>query len=691
MKNFTLMRKKLNHCGKTFITNRNMELQVIKTLKRLVKGLVRRIVIWLEGIYARKTKHDLTNDELLDAISGLTTIEAAIHAIRGSRPRFFVDIAEKDCIITLIQESFPTLKDEIVNEAEGICRHVFDLLGSGSVDLDRFIMLHGGREKCGYLPWHYDFKTRYKWDDKKYYKKIKIKFGKADIKVPWELSRFQHVAVLGQAYWLTGEEKYAREFVREVEDWIERNPPMFGVNWACTMDVAIRAANWVMGFYFFKDAQAVTDQFLIKFLKSLLNHGRHIMANLENRGVVNNHYLADLVGLLYLGICFPEFKEGRQWKELGIRELVNEMGRQVYEDGVDFEASTCYHRLALEFFFHAALLCRLNGVELPEQFNDRLRKMFEFVKHVLKPDGRVSQIGDNDNGRLHILGKREALDMTYLLSYAAIFFDEPGYKILEFGFAPETIWVLGNRSYECWLAMPGSSVKELESKAFPKGGFYVMRCKDSIYVLISCGPNGQDGSGGHGHNDKLSIELWVDGKDVIVDPGTYVYTQFPEWRNRFRSTSFHNTVVVDGKEQNPFKARELFSLANVSNPTCLLWQTTDEKDIFIGRHYGYRRIVGQVVHTRKAELKKKDNMLEIVDILEGCGEHCFEWNFILTPFYEDYIEILSNDVLLIKELAYFSPAYGLMLPTVKLKAIKRSKLPLKVSFVIMKKEDFLNK
>ena len=59
-----------------------------------------------------------------------------------------------------------------------------------------------------------------------------------DIKVPWELSRFQHFTILGQAYILSKEEKYAQEFVNQVTDWIEHNPVGFGVNWACPMDVA---------------------------------------------------------------------------------------------------------------------------------------------------------------------------------------------------------------------------------------------------------------------------------------------------------------------------------------------------------------------------------------------------------------------------------------------------------------------
>mgnify|MGYP001448654285 CR=1 FL=1 len=93
------------------------------------------------------------------------------------------------------------------------------------------------------------------------------------------------------------------------------------------------------------------------------------MRNLENKGITTNRYLSDLVGLFYLGITFPEFKEAKRWRECGVQELIREMEKQVYDDGMDFEASTCYHRLALELFFYPAVVCRLNGIELPRSLS----------------------------------------------------------------------------------------------------------------------------------------------------------------------------------------------------------------------------------------------------------------------------------------------------------------------------------
>jgi len=618
----------------------------------------------LQKARAKLSSAYISNEQLLKSLDGRTSLQEVLDLVRGERPQFFIDPSLKVERVSLIQEEFSQLKDEIVEEADKVCSHVFNLLGSGDVNLDEFVEKLGGREACGYLPWHFDFKTGYRWSPRKFYKEIKIPYGKADIKVPWELSRFQHAGVLGQAYWLTGDEKYAREFVRQVDDWIERNPPKFGVNWACTMDVAIRITNWIWGYYFFKDCEALTSEFMLKFLKSLLAHGRYITSNLENKGqVTTNHYLSDLVGLIYLGIAFPEFKEAKRWQEFGIQELIREMEKQVYDDGMDFEASTCYHRLALELFFYPALLCKLNGIELPNRFIEKLKKMFDFVLYVLKPNGRMPQIGDNDNGRLHVLGKRDILDMTYLLTFATLFFDDPKYKIEEFGFAPEAIWLFGPGAYARWEEMLGKSVEELESKAFPDGGIYVMRHKKD-YMVISCGANGQNGNGGHAHNDKLSFELCVDGEDIIVDPGTYIYTADPEWRNKFRSTSYHNTVMVEREESTIAYARRLFTLKPGKSCRCL--DFNEDKDvIWFQGECSISASKTHLIHRRYVLFNKRTQHIIIDDNLLGRSQTA-KLVITLAPAVKPEDLVIESSASFRVQEGWYSPGYGIRKRTEKL-------------------------
>ncbi len=644
-----------------------------------------------EAIFDRINKYralrmhsEISDEELLSSLDSCVLsvrdfIRCFLRNRQGNkgRPKFFINPIEQSNTVRVLEKEFS--KDIIgaaIKKADKICEHIFDLLGSGEVKLGNKIN------------WHCDFKSGYQWNPKKYYKDIKIPYGKADIKVPWELSRFQHLSVLGEAYWLTNGKKYVREFVNQISDWIDNNKPNFGVNWCCTMDVAIRACNWILGYYFFKDSEVINQHFLFKFLKSLYQHGCHIIKNLEKSELfTSNHYLSDITGLAYLGVIFPEFEDAKKWKEFGIKELIKEMEKQVYPDGCDFEASTCYHRLTLELFFYATFLVTINGENFKEdnfmevgneifgeKYLQRLRKMFEFVLYALKPNGTMPQIGDNDNGRLHVFTNREVLDMRYLLTLAAIFFKEPKFKVKEFGFCEEALWIFGEKGYKVWWDLEGNSLTNIGSRAFSDAGWYIMR-KDKDYIIISCGSNGQNGNGGHCHNDKLSFELCVDGEDIIIDPGTFVYTAEPEWRNKLRSTDYHNTVVVDGKEQNRFDGKSLFEMEDDAEIKCLRWEISNEVDIFIGEHYGYKRLSYSVVHQREIRFYKKERKMEIIDKFRGEGEHSLEWNLVLSPGFKSNLKTDSGKLQWHKKPAFYCPEYGVTTKTQKFTATLKTAMP----------------
>jgi len=633
---------------------------------------------------------EIPDEELANPLDGdvfsVRDFVRCFHNRQGNKggPKFFINPIEQSKIVRVLEKEFS--RDIIggtAKEADRICVHIFDLLGSGEVRL-------GDK-----INWHCDFKSGYRWNPKKYHKDIKIPCGKADIKIPWELSRFQHLSVLGEAYWLTNDRKYVREFVNQISDWIDNNKPKLGVNWRCTMDVAIRTCNWLLGWEFFKDSEVISQQFSFKFFESLFQHGCHIRKNLEkSEALTGNHYLSDIVGLVYLGVLIPEFNEAKKWREFGIKELIKEMEKQVYPDGVDFEASTCYHRLALELFFYATFLVVINDQDFEEdnfigvgnktfgeEYLRRLYKMLEFLLYALKPNGRTPQIGDNDNGRLHIFTKREVLDMRYLLTLGAIFFKEPKFKVKEFGFCEEALWVFGDKGYEIWQGLEENCLGNIGSQAFPDAGWYIMR-SDKNYIIISCGPNGQKGNGGHCHNDKLSFELCIDGEDIVVDPGTYVYTPNPEWRNKFRSTACHNTVMVDDKEQNEFGEKNLFQIENNAITKCLEWKVGDEIDFFVGQHYGYARFSRPVVHQREIRSYKKDKKWEIIDRFRGEGEHSLEWNLILSPEFEGNLNVGSDKLQWHREPTFYSSEYGMMTRTEKLTSKLRATIPVEVKFCI---------
>lgn len=566
----------------------------------------------------------------------------------------FLDSSDKAFINDFIKNN-QAYKEEILKEADGYLKHEFDLLGSGPTGLNT------GKGKGGYkfIDWQRDFKSGYLFEQNKFYRDIKIPVDGdgVDIKVPWELSRLQHLPILVQAYLITDDEKYAVEIINQLEDWIDSNRPMFGVNWVCTMDVGIRIANMLAAYEYIKDSPNCTGGFSLKFIRTVYEHGSHIINNLEwSEEITSNHYLSDIAGLLFVSVSVPIFKESSSWRDFALEELIKEMEKQVYADGVDFEGSTCYHRLVLELFFYSAVLCRNNNISLPPAFLDKLYKMLDFEYYLIKPNGKIPQIGDNDSGRLFKFTEREVLDHSYLLCLGSIFFREPKWKRKEFGYDYEALWVLGQRGKKAWDDIEWNENVTV-SKAFKDAGFYIMRDKD-VYLFISCGPNGQNGNGGHGHNDKLSFELCIGGEDFIIDPGTYLYTPEPEWRNKFRSTAWHNTLQIGELEQNEITNR-LFFLEDTARAEAINWKLNEAEEIFAGCNYGFKRAAG-IEHIREFILDKRNAGIIVKDYLKGSPAGDAKRHLILPSVVE--IEPLDNrKVLLINKdkriLIIFDEAY----------------------------------
>lgn len=642
------------------------------------------------------------------------------------------------------------IKGKIIEEADKAKNHIFNLLGSGDIRVDyklrakglegyrydmklsekEYLLIKGKvqlelgkvfQRAIEYEPvdWQVDFKSGYRWSEKTYYKFIKYgsKLG-ADVKVPWELSRMQHLIQLALAYRSTKKEEYAEEIIKQIVDWILTNRYKFGVNWRCTMDVAIRVTNWVLAINLIKDyidnlPFEGKEYFYKIFYKSLYQHGDFIIHNLEwSKDLTSNHYLSDIAGLLVLAV-FTEnvFKKAGEWKEFTIKELKNEMFKQVYPDGTDFEASTCYHRLVMELFFYSTFFAvqnekykvenekkdLLSSVDdyktiaediFGKDYVTRLYKMFDAVLYLLKPNGRMPQIGDNDNGQFLKLYPREVLDMRYLLALGAVFFKEPKWKIKEFFESEEDVAEImilyEEKGAEIWNSLEWNSLKDIRSKAFTDSGWYVMR-NNKDYCIISCGPNGQNGKGGHAHNDKLSFELCIDGEDIIVDPGTYVYIPLPEWRNKFRSTAYHNTVIIDGKEQNKFAENNLFFTENDSIIKINKWKPFKEYDILEVIYSKHKVVKDFVTHRRQFIFNKKEKKLEIVDIFKGNGERGFEWNFLLSPNFKRDLKIQSESpkfkqIQWHKKSSFYSPEYGVINNTNKLVTTIRARIPLEIKY-----------
>ena len=483
------------------------------------------------------------------------------------------------------------------------------IINDASKGLEDYHTLFGSEKKVVQgSKWNIDYRTGYTWEIGKPYTKYKIidYSTKSDVKFAWDASRGHNLLALGEAYLLTKEEKYACKIVEEISSFIDENPFMHSINWTCSMDVAIRAVNWVYAMRMINDSPSFNADIEDKARLSLAQHIFYIEKNLE-KGIPysGNHYIADLAGLLHLYLLFDI--KGRRWSFV-YKEFLNELKVQVLESGVHYEKSTSYQRLVLEMLLYTVIILKHNSVEIPEWANNRLIAMTHFLDELILADGSMPLIGDNDNGRFLPFIPSDMTDYRYLIDLASDYYTNEKYINVTDNTRADGIMLgieKGNRKKET-RTIPGKLYQDAGFCFINDGHFQVVIHNAAMSRVIE--ETDRRPHDTHTHFDLLSFTLAYDGVSIITDPGTYCYTSSPENRLKYRSTPMHNTVCVNGLEQQESHDNDLFLATQRSFPT----NAQLLKSQFEGS-YEYRNDNGEVVYTHDRQLLINDGEVKLID------------------------------------------------------------------------------
>jgi hypothetical protein len=240
--------------------------------------------------------------------------------------------------ISSLAQRYPLQAAAIVAAADRVIAHEFDLLGSGP-----FVPIDPGREARGpYRPidWYLDPVQGLRFPERVPYRDwnlLEMRPGLADVKFPWEMSRCQHWLPLAQAFRITGDARYATEVLDQHDDFMAANPVGFGVNWTCTMDVAIGAFNWAMAADLIHATRFSDEKRVGSLFAAIFDRGHFIERNLENKyEVTSNHFLSNVVGLFGVAMLFRDLPSGQRWIARCREWLEQEIQVQVLPDGADY-------------------------------------------------------------------------------------------------------------------------------------------------------------------------------------------------------------------------------------------------------------------------------------------------------------------------------------------------------------------
>lgn len=457
----------------------------------------------------------------------------------------------------------------------------------------------------GYVPidWAIDPRSGFRWSESTLSRNLPVFAAPgADIKLPWELSRMQHLPWLvadARLALLEGDAARAQrdtvEFQDQIADFIATNPPRHGVNWVCTMDVAIRVTGWLVAHDLARSAGLDLDPEWGRCLaRSVFEHGAHVAEHLEWDPVVRgNHYLANIAGLLHIAASLPPRPLTDAWLRFATAELYDETRSQFHRDGGNFEASVGYHRFSGEMVVHAtarlAALDPLRQASLaagapvapvrlapgpcwpdpgralwppPPEHLERVAGIARFARAVQGRAASAPAVGDDDSGRfIAVLPAHTTFEEDGRHTWR-----ERPRDLRPLVFAAEALLGIAPSDGAADLAgLPRCAPLELRDagagakdegdpssdavQVFPESGFATV-CAGPLDAVLRAGSNGQAGNGGHAHCDQLAVTVTLAGAPLVIDAGTYVYSPDVAARNRFRETAAHNTPRVGPREQH---------------------------------------------------------------------------------------------------------------------------------------------
>ena len=601
-------------------------MSIVRKIKRAVRGEVNPRTAALEALRRSRVAITRRNEraQLQDSNQQPARLRARFVAM--GLPELLAHFRSRSQPVFLPGFSFapdvePIGPSELMAAADQIVNHTWSIFGSAPHNFGDPIDWQ--REPFSGKNWPLDYHADLSL----------IRKDGSDVRVLWELNRLPQLLTLARAWGISKDQRYAAEFLDQIESWQLQNPYGLGANWSCAMEVALRSMNLLGAFEIFRHSELLDESKLLGLLSVFDQHGTFIQRNLEFSYVVtSNHYLSDVVGLLWLGIMLPELVASADWREFGLREMLREMDKQILPDGADFESSTGYHRFVLELFLYTFILCRANAIKIEDRYWTILQRMLDYMRTYLRPDGRAPLLGDSDSGQVFPIRAHEADDHAYVLALGAVLFNDANLVPAGLAMPEEVPWIFGPRATSDYENLMSKGA-DIASVGFPNAGIYVLR-KGDLSLIFNANDAGIGGRGSHGHNDALSIEVSACGVPFVVDPGTYVYTADLRERHAFRSTAYHSTIEIDGGEQNSTEIEWPFVIGNEAKPRVLLWEPGEMIDRVSAEHDGYRELSEPVTHRRSVTFQKQQRWWLVDDEFSGSGEHDFAARFHLSAGLE---------------------------------------------------------
>lgn len=482
-----------------------------------------------------------------------------------------------------------------------------------------------------------------------------------DIKYLWEPNRHLQLVTLAQAYALSDDVRYLHGIRTLLDSWFDQCPYLRGANWASSLELAIRLISWSLAWHTIGGVKSelfagdAGNAFKARWLANVYQHCHFIAGAFSRYSSANNHLIGEAAGLYVGATTWRIWNETDAWRDAAKSVLIAEAAAQNTGDGVNKEQAIAYQQFVLDFLLIAALHGRRDGDEFPAPYWHCIESMIEFIAALMDVSGNLPMIGDADDGFAVQLSQEPGFcPFRSLLATGAVLFNRGDFARKAGKLDDKTRTLLGDNVQLNFTKLLASTDSPPQKQAFPEGGYYVLGSHfnepQEIRIIVDAGPLGYTTLAAHGHADALALWISAQGREILIDPGTYAYHTKKSWRNYFRGSLAHNTLCVDELDQSEIGGN--FMWLRHANAFCEKWISDTTRDEFVGWHDGYLGLEHPVKHIRHLKFEKATRRLTVVDRVETTGPHqiAVMWHFAedceVTPLDDERtVEIRTGDVL----------------------------------------------
>lgn len=426
----------------------------------------------------------------------------------------------------------------------------------------------------------------------------------------FQLNRHGYLLQLGQAYYLTGDEKYLKKFAEILNDWLDTVPCDYKNNspWR-SLETGMRGDKWLKAFRYIEGTGYWSDALKAKAEQSLLTH-IELLKKAHSRFQGSNWKIIQDGGLFHIGVYFKD----QDIIDLALERLNQETDLQLMSDGAQWEQSSSYHNEILTILLDVVIDADKNNISLPDGFKEKTEKMADTALKMMKPNAHNPLFGDSDD-----------TDMRDIMSKCALVFGRPDFKYYGFDILDyNTVWLTGCDGIEKYNKID-SQMPTFTNAYLTDSGNYVLRENQTSASNYLCFHNGYTG-GGHAHADKLHFDLMVKGRDVLVDAGRYTYLNNAQ-RRYIKTPKAHNICLIDNKQYLKMTSRW-----ETKNPALAIqYPYFDNAHCTLvgGAHLGYLQSKGAFIERKILHIKP--DIYIIIDVFKAKFFHTYQQYFHFAP------------------------------------------------------------